>query len=71
MATRTITVVVVTCDICGTPYDMDGIVLHFAASEEGVQYVAEYGRWERIGVRLVCDKSDFVHDRARIPEVAL
>lgn len=72
MATREITVHVVDCDICETPYEMDGTVLQFATPERAAEYVTEYGEWLRLDDgRLICRSSDFVHDMARIPEVAI
>ena len=72
MATRQITAHVVDCDICGAAYEMDGTVAHFATAEEGAQYVTEYGEWLRLDDgRLICRNADFVHDMARIPEVAI
>ena len=72
MATREITVHVVDCDICEAAYEMDGITLHFATPEEAAEYVTEYGEWLRLDDgRLICRNADFVHDMARIPEVAI
>lgn len=72
MATRQITAHVVDCDICGEPCEMDGITLHFASAEEAARYVTEYAEWLRLDDgRLVCRASDFLHDMARIPEVAI
>ncbi|MFG2352643.1 hypothetical protein [Streptomyces sp. NPDC048521] len=71
MATRTATVVIVECDICGSPYDMDGIVLHFTTDDEGIKYAVDSG-WMRLDDgRLICRIDDFVHDMARIPGVHL
>ena len=72
MSTREITRHVVDCDVCDQPYAMDGITLHFATPEEGAQYVTEYAEWLRLDDgRLICRNGDFVHDMARIPEVAI
>jgi len=70
VATREITVHVVDCDICGQPFDRDDIVIHFTTADEGIDYAVSAG-WLRLddGV-LICENPDFVHDLARIPEVA-
>ena len=72
MAARKLTVHVVECDICGAAYEMDGIVVHFSTADEATRYVAEYAEWMRLDDgQLICRNSDFVHDMARIPEVAV
>jgi len=71
MAAREITVHVVDCDICGQSFDRDDMVIHFTTAGEGVDYAVSAG-WLRLDDgRLVCRSSDFVHDMARIPSVAI
>lgn len=70
MATRQLTVHVVECDICGQPFERDDMVIHFDNATEGITYVTSAG-WTPIeDGRLICRNSDFLHDLARIPEVA-
>lgn len=70
MPIRQITVHVVDCDVCSKPFERDDMVIHFGSADEGVAHVLG-ARWMRLDDgRLVCTGSDFLHDMARIPEVA-
>lgn len=70
MATRELAVHVIECDICGAAYERDDTRIHFDTPAEGIAYVTDAG-WLRLDDdRLICRNSDFLHDMARIPEVA-
>lgn len=71
MASRTITVVVIACDICRQPFERDDMVIHFDSETEGVDHVTSAGWLRDSDGRLVCTKPDPAHDMARIPGVHL
>jgi hypothetical protein len=65
MSTRTVSCVVIDCDLCKTSLEGDDRLLVFDSDNEGIEYAIFCGWTDLGGGRIACTKSDPAHDDAR------